>query len=89
MLMTISTPTENHQDGHLLVVSRLGGRLVKVRCKEQLAVEELGRAIRTAKRCGASIDSLSEASGLPPKSVHDLVQSPDSDENLAVLSGIR
>lgn len=87
--MTVSTATEAHQDSRLSVVSDLGGQLVKDRCKEQLTMEELGRAIRTAKRRGASIDSLSEASGLRPEAVKDLAGSADSDENLAVLTGIR
>ena len=86
--MTVSTPTEAHQDSRLSVVSDLGGQLVRVRCREQLTLEELGRAIRTSIRCGASIDSISEASGLRPEQVKDFAQSQDSDENLAVLSGI-
>jgi hypothetical protein len=86
--MTVSTPTEAHQDGTLSVISDLGVQLVRVRCKEQFTMEELGRAIRTSIRCGASIDSISEASGLDPESVKDFARSSNSDENLAVLTGI-
>lgn len=87
MTMTISTPTETHMDSRLAVVSSLGQELIQNRCKEQLTQEQLGRAIRTAIRCGASVDSLSEASGLRPEAVKNLVESKDSEENLAILTG--
>lgn len=85
--MTVSTPTETQVDTHLAVVSSLGQELIQDRCKEQLTQEQLGRAIRTAIRCGASVDSLSEASGLRPEAVKNLIESNDSEENLAVLTG--
>lgn len=85
--MTISIPTETQMDPRLAVVNDLGRELVQDRCKEQLTQERLGRAIRTSARCGVSIDSLSEASGLRPATVKDLIRSSDSDENLEVLAG--
>lgn len=80
--------TERHRNGHLSVVSDLGRQLVRSRCNEQLTHENLGRAIRTASRSGASIDSLSAASGLKPTAVEEIMQSEDRDADLAILVGI-
>ena len=88
MRMTIRTTNEPHRSGRLAVVSDLGRQLVRQRCHEQLVREHLGRAIRTESRRGASIDSLSEASGLRPDEVKKIMQSEDCEENLSILVGI-
>lgn len=86
--MTIRTTNEPHQEVLMPVVSDLGRQLVRARCQEQLVREYLGRAIRTEGRRGASVDSLSEKSGLRPAEVKKIMQSEDCEENLSILVGI-
>lgn len=86
--MTVSTPTKAQSD--LPVVSAMRDNLVMARCREAQAHEELTRAIRSAyKDLGASIENLSEASGLRLEVVQDLLQAEDrTEENLSVLAGL-
>lgn len=89
--MTAATLTKPQtQNDRLAVVSNLRGELVMARCREIKADEELKRAIREAHELlGASIENLSEASGLRMEVVQDLLRSPDrTEENLSVLAGI-
>lgn len=89
--MTVSTPTKPQtQETDLIVVSNLRDGLVMARCQEIKADEELKRAIRDAHdQLGASVENLSEASGLRIEVVEDLLRSEDrSEENLAILAGL-
>jgi thiamine monophosphate kinase len=61
------------------------------RCREAQATEELKQAIRDAhEHLGASVENLSEASGLRIEVVQDLLRSENrAEENLSVLAGLR
>lgn len=86
--MTAATLTKPQPN--LAVVSDLRDGLVMARCREAQASEELGRAIRSAhEQLGASIENLSEASGLRMEVVQDLLRTEDrTEENLSVLAGL-
>lgn len=73
------------------VVRDLSGTLIRSRIRERRDTETPERAIRSEIRNGASIDALSEASGLTPEAIHKIVDSPDSqswESNVAALAGI-
>lgn len=86
--MSVSTPTKSQTD--LSVIKEMRTGLITARCREAQASERLNKAIRSAReQQGASIENLSEASGLRTEIVKDLLRSPDrSEENLAVLAGL-
>lgn len=74
-------------DGRLNVVRDLRDNLIRARIKESCAKETLDRAIRDSTSGGASIDSLSEASGYNPDLVREISESQVCKEDLAVLVG--
>lgn len=88
--MTMATTKRNdiQADGHLHVVRSLSSTLIRTRIRESCDKAMLDRAIRTSVRGGASVDSLSEASGYPPELVREISESQDCNEDLATLAGI-
>lgn len=70
------------------IVRVLSGQLIQARCDESQKYENLKRAIRDSVSHGASIDSLSEESGLPPAEVRKISESQEYIGDRTALVGI-
>lgn len=86
--MATTTRSETHLDGRLDIVRDLSSDLIRARIRENRSKERLDRAIRDSVNGGASVDSLSEASGLDPSQVREISEYHRCKEDLSTLLGI-
>lgn len=86
--MATTKRSDTHEDGRMAVVRHLRDDLIRSRIREGCDKERLDRAIRQSVTDGASVDSLSEASGYPPSEVRKISESHSWDEDLTALAGV-
>lgn len=76
-------------DHKLIVVRDQSAALIREEVRSMRQRELLEKAVRDAViKLGCSVDEVSDASGLTPSDIYEVLDSAPADDNLAALAGI-